>query len=306
MASAIYNHGVSANDQQPPIADQQLQELIELGLKYYGQPRAGYSPDAVTRYYRRSSLAYRLVHSRQEIVHMRIDQDDFQQADAVLGYLPVHGPVVELGCGPGANLAYLQEKIPGGQWAGIDLTPSHIRRARQRCRPDTTLQIGDFCQLPYEDNSCALLYGIEALCHARDYRQALSEAARVLRPGGTLIVFDGWPAAEQSAIQRQAGQLAQKAMAVYHPVPQESWCRAAEQLGLELQRQEDYSQRIRGNTARFARQAQRAISTPWMRRILPLLPPELRSNGLAALLIDPLLAAGALEYGLLVWQRPAG
>jgi SAM-dependent methyltransferase len=50
---------------------------------------------------------------------------------------------------------------------------------------------GSVAAMPYEDGSFDLVLSVEAISHYRDVGAFIGEAARVLRPGGTLLVRDG-------------------------------------------------------------------------------------------------------------------
>jgi ubiquinone/menaquinone biosynthesis C-methylase UbiE len=71
--------------------------------------------------------------------------------------------------------------------------------------------------LPFESESFDLAYSIESLCHALDPTKALSEAARVVRPGGKFLIVDAWRTDEANMAterQRSAMSLVEKSMAV--------------------------------------------------------------------------------------------
>ena len=104
------------------------------------------------------------------------------------------GDVLDVGCGTGALTHVLALAAPDARITGLDGDPAVLARARRRlarCRQVTLLE-GRADNLPFEDSSfdrvtCALL-----LHHLSPATQpaALSEAARVLRPGGRLHVAD--------------------------------------------------------------------------------------------------------------------
>lgn len=100
--------------------------------------------------------------------------------------------VLELGCGPGANLWFLQRE--GYAVSGIDISPEAIKLAAARIEtenkyfagPPPDLRVGNFETLPWEDRAFDAVIDIFAL-YANPLRvidRALVEAARVLKPGG--------------------------------------------------------------------------------------------------------------------------
>jgi SAM-dependent methyltransferase len=92
--------------------------------------------------------------------------------------------VLDAGCGTGGLLANLETHA----WrVGLEISSHGIRLARTRGR--ATLVQGSVSALPFADGTFDAVVSIDVLCHARvDERKAIEEAARVLRPGGRLLV----------------------------------------------------------------------------------------------------------------------
>lgn len=92
--------------------------------------------------------------------------------------------ILDAGCGTGGLLANLRTDA----WkAGLEASPHGIRLARSRgCAP---LVQGTVSTLPFADGSFDVVVSIDVLCHSGvEERQAVEEAARVLRPGGRLLL----------------------------------------------------------------------------------------------------------------------
>src|SRR5688500_2734771 len=109
-----------------------------------------------------------------------------------IGYLLPAVDVADLGCGDG----YLT--IEAARWAkkviAIDRSPEMLARgkalAKRRKVSNIAWKRGELEQLPLADESVDVAVLSQALHHAIDPDQALSEAARVLKPGGRLLVLD--------------------------------------------------------------------------------------------------------------------
>ena len=87
--------------------------------------------------------------------------------------------VLELGCGTGL---ILKEIAPHARSAkGIDISPGMLEQASGR---GLDVQVGSVTDLPYEDESFDAIYSFKVLAHVEDIEKAMSEVARVLRPGG--------------------------------------------------------------------------------------------------------------------------
>jgi len=95
---------------------------------------------------------------------------------------------LDLCCGPGVVTAGLQ--AAGAKTTGLDFSPAMLKLARQAV-PEAEFVEGDAMKLTYEDNSFdAVTIGFGIL-HVPDPISVLTEAHRVLRPGGRLS-FSVW------------------------------------------------------------------------------------------------------------------
>lgn len=106
---------------------------------------------------------------------------------------PPGARVAEIGCGTGP-VARTLAALPGvGEVVGVDPSPFFVERARELARdlPNLTFVLGDGREVPLEDDSFDVVVFHTTLCHIPSPGEALAEARRLLRPGGTLAVFDG-------------------------------------------------------------------------------------------------------------------
>jgi SAM-dependent methyltransferase len=104
--------------------------------------------------------------------------------------------VLEIGCGAGCDL--LQFAKHGAIAAGIDITPEHIRLARERIGDLGEVLHGDGKNIPFPDESFDYVYSHGVLHHIDQPRRMVEEIFRVLRPGGRFNVhvyarWSYWP-----------------------------------------------------------------------------------------------------------------
>jgi ubiquinone/menaquinone biosynthesis C-methylase UbiE len=97
---------------------------------------------------------------------------------------------LDVGCGPGLAAQVLAQKI--ANVSGIDATEAFIATARQRL-PNRDFRVGEMEALPYSDGSFEVVTGFNAFQYAASPRNALAEARRVLRPGGTIVIATWGP-----------------------------------------------------------------------------------------------------------------
>ncbi|SCG44892.1 Methyltransferase domain-containing protein [Micromonospora echinaurantiaca] len=114
--------------------------------------------------------------------------------------------VLDAGCGAGRMSRYLAER--GCLVEGVDLSSSMVAMAR-RDHPDLVFTVGSLTDLPYPDDRFAGVLLWYSTIHTPPAGQAriFAEAARVLRPGGHLLVGfqSGEGARDVSAAYRRFG-----------------------------------------------------------------------------------------------------
>jgi len=100
--------------------------------------------------------------------------------------------VLDLGCGTGAVLRLLEERLhPDSTLTGADISEKILAAARS-FSPNSRIHWNKIQpgRLPYGDASFDVLIMHTLLSHVPHTDLLLKEASRVLRPGGSLIVFD--------------------------------------------------------------------------------------------------------------------
>ena len=91
--------------------------------------------------------------------------------------------VLEAGCGTGLLLAETARVARNA--IGLDLSRSMLGLAQHR---DLPVVQGSLTAVPLPDRSVDLVYSMKVLAHVPPIREALAELARVVRPGGHLLL----------------------------------------------------------------------------------------------------------------------
>lgn len=100
-----------------------------------------------------------------------------------------HGRVLELGAGGGANFA-LYDPAKVAKVEGVDPSPGLLDRARDAAKAegiDFDIKEGVAENLPFADDSFDTVLATFTLCSVQDHAQSLTEARRVLKPGGKML-----------------------------------------------------------------------------------------------------------------------
>jgi ubiquinone/menaquinone biosynthesis C-methylase UbiE len=100
------------------------------------------------------------------------------------------GAVLEIGIGTGRNLPFYPADV---RVTGVDLSPETLEIARRRAHTlgrSVDLRVRDAHALDFEAGSFDTVVSTLTMCSIPDHYRALSEAARVLRRGGQLIMLE--------------------------------------------------------------------------------------------------------------------
>jgi ubiquinone/menaquinone biosynthesis C-methylase UbiE len=102
--------------------------------------------------------------------------------------------VLDVGCGFGGLVATLDERHAGMELVGLNIDPRQLERAKRivKPRPDNRVAWveGDACDMPFDDHTFDVVLAVECAFHFPSRARFLSEARRVLRPGGRLALCD--------------------------------------------------------------------------------------------------------------------
>lgn len=97
--------------------------------------------------------------------------------------------VLDVGCGDGSLAVALAQR--GASVAAVDVSPVMIEAARQRASEAAVrvdLHVAGAHELPFADASFDVVVAVTMLCFVADARPVYREIARVLKPGGRLII----------------------------------------------------------------------------------------------------------------------
>jgi cyclopropane fatty-acyl-phospholipid synthase-like methyltransferase len=116
--------------------------------------------------------------------------------------------VLEAGCGTGGTTVWLAATY-GARGVGITLCQNQVERAtriaaRRGVGRQTHFLVMDFMHTAFRDGTFTKIFASESACYAPSKTAFLREAHRLLRPGGRIVVIDGFlaPRRLESAEER--------------------------------------------------------------------------------------------------------
>lgn len=173
--------------------------------------------ETVAQYYRETAAAYR---KRMELeghdsIHFGYFEPQHRTGWTVLGHdhseanillkevvadaagITDGMTVVDAGCGIGETACWLAQHR-GADVIGLNITDTQLANARKLAvehgvDDQTEFRYDDFMEMEtLPDEAADVVWGLESICYATDKRAFLEQAKRVLRPGGTVVVADGF------------------------------------------------------------------------------------------------------------------
>lgn len=129
--------------------------------------------------------------------HAELSEWAFSQLDIVMDQVGCtvreDALMLDVGCGGGANLLRLLERVPRGHVTGIDHSPVSVAKSRETCaaaidRGRCDVIEGDVGALPLDSARLDLVTAFETVYFWPDPDLGLAECARVLADGGVMLV----------------------------------------------------------------------------------------------------------------------
>lgn len=104
--------------------------------------------------------------------------------------------VLDAGCGVGGSSIHVAART-GATVTGISLSERQVQQAHENARSrgvegQTNFAVMDYSATTFPDASFDVVWGCESICYADNKKQFIQEAFRLLRPGGRLVVADGF------------------------------------------------------------------------------------------------------------------
>jgi len=152
-----------------------MNEVIIIPAERLREITAGLVDENVTVQYWASSALVRSLYWRRLAYCLRLCETPAKEA------------ALDFGCGTGVFLPSLERRF--ATVVGVDHSLTIARKlAGQFCGDNVVLVESDATSLPFDNDSFGAVFAVSVLEHFRRLADPLAEIARVLKPGGQLIV----------------------------------------------------------------------------------------------------------------------
>ena len=113
-------------------------------------------------------------------------------AAEIAATVPAGGAVLDAGTGPGRLLVELARRRPDLRITGIDLSNDMVTIAQRNTQRASRVEVrqANVADLPFADGSFDLVVSTLSMHHWGAVPPAIAELGRVLRPGGSLWIYD--------------------------------------------------------------------------------------------------------------------
>jgi len=171
--------------------------------------------DSINRYYDECYLYYKIFwRSHKNLcLHYGFHDKGQRHNQAVVRMIEVladkvkvtsKDKVLDAGCGVGGSSVWLAQNV-GCKVTGIDINCNFVNIAQREAKKRNldglvSFQEMNFCRTAFRDNVFDIVWALESSCHAEDKQAFLMEMGRILKPGGHIVIADGYKNQDSSEL----------------------------------------------------------------------------------------------------------
>ena len=163
-------------------------------------------------------------HARQVTpAEFEVAQQNLSDTLIDMAHINDHASVLDVGCGFGGTIEQLNQRTTRTQLTGLNIDPRQLAicsTIKPRNHNQLTWIEADACEIPFPPCSFDRLLCIEAMFHFASRACFLSQAARVLRPGGILVASDIVVDWQRLSCHPRADEISKTLIDEYGPWPE--------------------------------------------------------------------------------------
>jgi cyclopropane fatty-acyl-phospholipid synthase-like methyltransferase len=216
--------------------------------------------------------------------------------------------VLDAGCGVGGSAVWLARER-GTRVVGITLSPGQVEKARRNARRNgltdrIEFHLRDYTRTGFPEGSFDVVWALESSCYAANKAALAREARRLLRPGGKLVVADGFLRREPvNEVERGEYALFKRGLVLPDLVRPETLARALRDHGFGSVRVSDQTAGAWPSCVRLHRRCALAYPISSGLERLGITSPLLRANIRAGIAQLRMVRSGLAGYFVVSAQR---
>lgn len=135
-----------------------------------------------------------LIKSAPPIINTYLNNWMFKEINTILDNKNLK--ILDIGCGYGRLAKQIVDKYPKVTIFGVDIAKNYVDLFNQTLGPKNKAFKSDIQNLPFKDNSFNVIFIVTTLMYVQsnnNQKQALNEAFRVLKKGGSFVIIERSP-----------------------------------------------------------------------------------------------------------------
>jgi len=137
-----------------------------------------------------------LIEVFKQPINRMVHRKELPPLFSLLDSLPLFPKVLEVGCGRGYSLPIIIEHFHPRKTVAFDLDDEELEEAKKLAEKEgldsVEIRKLDAASLPFPGSSFNVVLVSAVLHHIKEWQKAVSDASRILAPGGYLILKEPW------------------------------------------------------------------------------------------------------------------
>lgn len=164
--------------------------------------------------------------------------------------------ILDAGCGVGGASIFIAKQT-GATVHGISLVPEQITSAEINAKKAnvetlTSFAVMDYTKTTFPDNYFDVIFGIESICYSYPKEKFLSEAKRILKKTGKLIIVDGYKIRpEKNATEKSISKNFCQGWKLEEMIEESSMAQKIKNIGFKLTKKLDKTNSLSLSKKRF-------------------------------------------------------